>query len=662
MTRFNLHHNRIKTFLSSCVLLAFTLLPHNSDAQAEFTTWGNMTGIRIDNQLMEFNSSLAVENQWGETWRTRKEGQDIDFKREGSKKIFSYQMKDLKLTKTIETLGDAKAEVEVTFVSPKDTLINAAYFTIDLPKEFGPETTFSFINHGTVGMQDLKTGATKADYKAPAQGMTIESPTRKLVLNFAKPAEVIINREETAVGNIRLNFVLASGEIKAKDLHRNTFTITASGKIDRSPVVIKVFPEQEGKAFDGIGGNFRLQNAATDPQVIDFTLKNLNVTWGRVEMPWQYWHQNEDEDPAAQARKGQIHPKVKAAMEMAQKLDQMDIPVMLAAWFPPDWAIIGERFKGKHPDGSMGNKLDLTKSDKIYRSLVSYIKYLKEEYGVETVMFSFNESDLGIDVQQTDVEHNELIKTMGALLRAEGLQTEFLLGDTADANGWDFTTLASTDPESLPYIGGVSFHSWRGYTDKNLLKWRDISNRVGEPLFIGEGSIDAGAWRYPQIFEEPTYALEEIDVYVKMMEIAQPLSILQWQLTADYSVMSGGGIFGNHEDELYPTQRFFNLKQLSNTPEGLFYIPVKVDKEGIRAAALGDLSKGSYAIHLVNKGATRNVMLTGLPKDLKVLNLYITNQNSSFKKLMSIKVQNGTAEFNLEGASFVSLFSTKHEK
>lgn len=246
---------------------------------------------------------------------------------------------------------------------------------------------------------------------------------------------------------------------------------------------------------------------------------------------------------------------------------------------------------------------------------------------------------------------------MGVLLRAEGLQTKFLLGDTADANGWDFTTLASTDPESLPYIGGVSFHSWRGYTKENLLRWRDISNRVGEPLFIGEGSIDAGAWRYPQIFEEPTYALEEIDVYVKMMDIAQPLSILQWQLTADYSVMSGGGIFGNHEVELYPTQRFFNLKQLSTTREGLFYIPITVDKEGVRAAALGDKTKGSYAIHLVNKGATRKVSLAGLPKDIKSMNLYITNQDASFKKSGSLKVQNGNAEFELEGASFISLFS-----
>ena len=659
MIRLNLHHKRIKTLLKICVFLAAAFLVNDARAQAEFTTWGNMTGIRIDNQLMEFNSSLAVENQWGDSWRTRKEGQDIDFRRDGSKKIFTYQMKDLEWSKSIETLGKGKAEVAVSFLSPKDTLINAAYFTIDLPKEFGSETTLSFINQGKLGLDDLKTGAVEADYKAPAQGITIESPGRKLLLTFAKPAEVIINREETAKGKIRINFVLASGEIEAGEIYRNTFVITASGEIDKTPVAIKIYPGQEGKRFDGLGGNFRLQNAATDPQVIDYTLENLNVTWGRVEMPWQHWQQNENEDPLEEAKKGNLHPKVKAAMEMAQRLDKMEIPVMLAAWFPPDWAIIGERFKGKRPDGSMGNKLDLTKSDKIYRSLVSYIKYLKEEYGVETVMFSFNESDLGIDVQQTDVEHNELIKTMGSLLRAEGLQTEFLLGDTADANGWVFTTLASTDPESLPYIGGVSFHSWRGYTDENLLKWRDISNRVGKPLFVGEGSIDAGAWRYPQIFEEPTYALEEIDVYVKMMNIAQPLSILQWQLTADYSVMSGGGIFGNHEEELYPTQRFYNLKQLSITPEGLFYIPVIVNKEGIRAAALGDRSKGIYVLHLVNKGATRNVELTGLPKEINTMRLYITNQDASFKKMKNVKVQNGNAEFKLEGASYISLFSNK---
>src|SRR5690606_7712436 len=166
---------------------------------------------------------------------------------------------------------------------------------------------------------------------------------------------------------------------------------------------------------------------------------------------------------------------------------------------------------------------------------------------------------------------------------------------------------------------------------------------------------------YPQIFEEPTYALDEIDVYVKIMNIAQPRSILQWQLTADYSILSGGGISGNYEDELYPTQRFFNLKQLGTTPQGLHYIPITVDNKDVRAAALGDNLKGLYTIHLVNRGPAREVQLKGLPKQVKGVEMVITNQNSSNKRVKTIKVNKGKAQFILEGASFVSLFSIQED-
>ena len=645
----------MKNLIPVMAWLVILLLPEKSWSQAEFTTWGNLTGIRVNNQLMEFHTSLVVEYQDGYTRRTRKEGQEIDFQRNGRQKTFSYNMQHVNWKQAIETVEEGKAEVEVTFLSPKDTVINGAYFSIALPEEFGPETRFSFMSQPTIGLEDMNTASSEAHFKAPAQGMTIQSPTRSLNITFQKSTEVIISKGNEENPQIRVNLVLASGEIEADKIYRNTFVIQASGEIDTTPLALQIFPDQEGKAFDGIGGNFRLQNAQTDPQVIDYSLENLNVTWSRVEMPWREWHAKRTADPAFEARRGNLHPKVKAAMEMAQRLDQQGIPVMLAAWFAPEWAIVGKPFKGQHPDGSMGNRLDLDKKQEIYQSLTSYIKYLKDEYGVKTVLFSFNESDLGIDVRQTPEEHNELIKELGAIFRAEGLQTEFLLGDTADLNGWEFTTLASRDPESRPYIGGVSFHSWRGWTDENLIRWRDISNRVDEPLFVGEGSIDAGAWKYPQIFEEPTYALDEIDVYIKIMNIAQPRSILQWQLTADYSVLSGGGIFGNHEDELYPTQRFFNLQQLGATPKGLYAIPVKTDQKNVTVAALGDKEKGQYAIHLVNKGATRNVELSGLPAGITSMSLYITNKEQSFEKIETIQVNNGKTEFTAEGASFVSL-------
>jgi hypothetical protein len=59
------------------------------------------------------------------------------------------------------------------------------------------------------------------------------------------------------------------------------------------------------------------------------------------------------------------------------------------------------------------------------------------------------------------------------------------------------------------------------------------------PLLVAEGSTDAAAYRYPQILNEQSFALYEINLYLRILAIAQPRSILQWQLTADYSPLAG---------------------------------------------------------------------------------------------------------------------------
>lgn len=637
------------------LLLLIGLVTATTYAQTEFTTWGNLTGIRVDNQLMEFNTSLALENQWGDTWATRKEGQKTDFKRTKDAKTFTYGMgEQIDWEEVISSEKEGQTQLDISFSSKSDTLINGAYFKIQLPEAYDAQTTFAINTPDSFQLNGISSTVKEAIYQAVASGITIQSPTRKLHVSFAKPAQLVVKKNEELY---ELTVLLAAGEITANQEFENSFTIQATGILDQSPVNLKVFPEQEGKKFDGIGGNFRLQNPEMDPQVIDYCLENLRVTWGRVEIPWFMWQPNIDDDPIALAKKDSIHPHVRASMEMAQRLDKMGIPVILAGWFAPNWAIIGEHKFGGNLDGSRGNQLDQTKKEDIYKSLGSYIKYLRDAYGVETVMFSFNESDLGIDVRQTPEEHNILIKELGAYLKSQGLNTKLLMGDTADANGWPFTTVASTDPESRPYIGGVSFHSWRGWTDGNMMEWSDIANRVDAPLFIGEGSIDAGAWRYPQIFEEPTYALDEIDVYVKILNQAQPLTILQWQLTSDYSPLSGGGIWGNTAEKLHPTQRFFNLKQLGETPENIYHIPSTSDKKDVRIAAMGNNKTGSYAVHLVNKGASRKVTLSGLPQELKTLTVFVTNKNTSFKKVKTVKVANGEVTFELAGASYTSLMT-----
>src|ERR1035438_3843364 len=102
--------------------------------------------------------------------------------------------------------------------------------------------------------------------------------------------------------------------------------------------------------------------------------------------------------------------------------------------------------------------------DRIKQSLADYLVFLKEQYGVEAIMFSFNESNIGINVLHTAAEHSQLIKTLGPYFAQRGLATKLALGDTGDAVPIDFIKPAMKDPEAVKYIGAVDFRKqppWR---------------------------------------------------------------------------------------------------------------------------------------------------------------------------------------------------------
>ena len=297
---------------------------------------------------------------------------------------------------------------------------------------------------------------------------------------------------------------------------------------------------------------------------------------------------------------------------------------------------------------------------KIYKSIADYIEYMKDNYGVEASYFSFNESDIGINVRQTGPEHAELIKGLGAYFASRGLATKMLLGDNSDATTFDFIKPAMNDPATYPYIGAISFHSWRGCTDETLKKWAGAARQLNVPLIVAEGSTDAAAWNYPEIFLEQSFALNEINLYTRILNICQPLSIVQWQLTSDYSVLTGDGIYRT-EGPLRPTQRFWNLRQLASTPEDAFAIPVTSSKDGINCAAFGNIARGEYAVHIVNNGAGCPATITGIPPGVAKFDIYVTDHNLGMKKSGEVSVINGAVSFTLHQAGFTTLITEKNK-
>ena len=285
--------------------------------------------------------------------------------------------------------------------------------------------------------------------------------------------------------------------------------------------------------------------------------------------------------------------------------------------------------------------------------MVSYLEFLKSDYGVEADFFSFNESDIGIDILHTPEEHRDFIKGFGATMARHNLATKMLLGDNSDATTIDFIRPALEDKDAHKYIGAVSFHSWRGCDDETLRRWHEAARSINVPLIVGEGSTDAAAWRYPAVFKETTFALYEINLYTRLCAICQPLSILQWQLTADYSVLQGDGVLGDN-GPLRPTQRFHNLWQLAMTPANAYAVPVTEDNDNMNTAAFYNKAQGKGALHIVNNGGASKAEIKGLPVETDHAIVYVTNakQNSEAQQVM---IKNGSATIDMPAESFVTV-------
>jgi len=629
------------------LLLPF-LLATQATAQTEVMAWGNMTGIRIEGQLIEFESSFrVVETGWSRINFTGRERQTTRFTRDGSVAKVSSSVQRVTFEQTVDDKVKGTVDVSLTYQSDTTRKVEGVYYCFELPAKRYAAGTVK-IGNASIPLAGLNDN-NKQLRKVSGRQIVIQAPGREIKMSFSSGVSTFLRQER---GNITLYVQLMGSNLKKGAKGKLDFTIVASGEIDNNPVEIVVDRNRPGRLFEGMGGNFRLQNPTTDPPVIDYCLENLRVAFGRVEMPWASWDPNEDSNPLTNARNGKIDERVHRAMTMAQRLAAKGMPVIVSAWFPPDWSLADNQQRRR--GGVAALRLNNSKTQRIYQSLADYFVYLKEAYGVEAHSFSFNESDIGIDVLHSAQEHADFIKGFGAYLASRGLATKLLLGDNSDATTFDFILPVLNDPTTHKYIAAISFHSWRGCDDETLKKWAGSAHQLNVPLIIGEGSTDAAAWRYPQIFLESTFALYEINLYIRIAAICQPQSILQWQYTADYSLLWGAGIFGT-EGPLRPTQRFWNIRQLSETPEKAFALPFTCDKEEVNCAAFGNLARNEYAIHIVNNGAKRTATIKGLPENSAHIEAFATNETMNKQEIKATQAADGSISVELPPASFVTV-------
>ena len=459
-----------------------------SFAQAELQAWGNLTGIRVQGELMGFESSLRMMGKPGSVMNaTGKEKQSPKYNRDSSgAQVVVTHLGGIQFTETVTNPGQGIAQVAVRLLAQHDTTLEGIFFCISLPfTEYGSGSIKAGVSK-PIPFKTLKPDSSGEWFSVVTSNLHVQSGQRVFNIKWQKEGRVIMKQTMGINGKVlELYIPLISGALSTGLSLEKTFVIGVAAPIDHRDVHIKLNTTVTGREFAGFGGNFRIQNVKTDPQVIDYCLKNMRVAWGRVEMPWRFWQPEKNSDPIAIAKAGRLDPHVQRAMEMAAKLQQHNIPIILTDWSAPDWAIIGKPVF-QHRDGQpWGNPLNPDSLPEVYKSIADYIQYLRDQYGVAVRFFSFNESDLGIYVRQTGEQHDELIRGLGKYFLTRGIQTKILLGDNSDATTWAFIEPAMRDPDAHPYMGAVSFHSWRGWDTTTLMHWRRC---------IHENAIAADCW------------------------------------------------------------------------------------------------------------------------------------------------------------------------
>jgi hypothetical protein len=647
--------------------------------QTLLTPWGNVAGTRVQGEWVEFEAGVRIVRPgWTGFSGAVKYLQRPHYARNGARRVVDSEIEVLAFQVALEDTDSGKGRLDVN-VSGRGNLASAGvFFFLDLPDtEFGGGT-LEIVDDGPGYRLPLPPGLNASGEvlrQQPARGLRVTAPRRTLELKWGSPRTVLVRRDLSSRPSslndpmVRQEFVtgpgkqptsyqvyleLVSGNVNPACAASASIDVAAIAVTDPQPVHLVLDATRPGRPFQGIGGNFRLQFPKTDGGVLQYNLQNLRSAWGRFDLPWAEWDPAEQQDPLGSARAGNLHPNIVAACETARTLAQRQMPLIVSAWVPPKWA----RAPGTQPAGLRGTALNTNKLDRICSSLTSYLVYLKEHTGIEAAYFSFNEPETGVEVRQTPAEHIQFIKAMGPQLARVGLTTKLLLGDTAHGTpaALEFIRPALADPTTHPYIGAIAFHSWRGCTADVLPRWAEAARQLGVPLLVTETGPDAHLHEYPSVRLEPWFQLQEIELYVRICALAQPATIMEWQLTTDYSVLSGGGVYGE-AGPLKPTQRFWNLKQLGATPPGAFALPLAADRRDVTAAAFGDLLHGQYAVHLVNRGAERHGILTGLPASVSTLRRFTTDATRGMEEGEDISVRNGRAEFTLLPASYTTLLN-----
>ena len=247
--------------------------------QPEVYPWGNVSGIRLDGELIEVNSTLGyVGTDWSFVRRTAKERARYSYTRSDATQNTTVSIGDFIYDQSVEDLGAGMANIRINHRNEADTSIIGTFFMLELPASKYGDATVQLIEPTPGKITGVMPVSTSEILRGSAKGLKVKGGLRDLVITINDATDIIVRKDPSDLNsNIEVFFALLTGNLVKGTSVFKSFMISATGVTDHTPIVLTLDRSTIGRPFKGFGGNFRLQNPEADPAVIDYCLENMKV-------------------------------------------------------------------------------------------------------------------------------------------------------------------------------------------------------------------------------------------------------------------------------------------------------------------------------------------------------------------------------------------------
>ncbi len=364
------------------------------------------------------------------------------------------------------------------------------------------------------------------------------------------------------------------------------------------PRRIIVNTDEKLQTINGFGGAFVFRFSKTmDEGLMDevarINFETLKPTHMRFNMSLDQW------EPVQGTF--EVNERIRTSMEYMQMAQEQNIVRHISIWAAPDWMV-------ENPQSERERILKADMFDEFIESIVSYLLYARDEYGVTVDTISLNEPDIGIFQTFTPQQQADIILRASARFAEEGIETQWVLGETSNMKGAvEYAQQVRDIPGVSDLVSVWAYHSWDAAVNDGVLRDNSAwAQEIDKEVWLTEIGFDPEVYRTPEVFETFDFTMSTAQIYSRLYKLSGMNVPFYWQMLDDYRVMSPDG-------ETFYTAYYLLYGLRYTIPIGSQVIATSDDPGNIFSFAV-EAPDGSMTLFVINAAEERQAIeLSGLP-------------------------------------------------